>query len=513
MNWGQPVFEKIFYKHPKTIKQIIFFYFIIIFLIFSLFVSSFNNFESDIFILYLTVINILIFFSFVFLGKNATIIFFLYMLLNGFALLTNINLIFQNPLNIINLILLSIYVYFYFKIIENVDEEEKMMEIKHIELEKLQQDAIQKIDKLKLMINGSKETINKYKILNEIAQKMTSVLDIQSINEIMRYAINKLVLNKPIKYILIFYDDEIKKFRLITDEESKLSRERSEAMPTFIKIYNYFDAFDEWIIKFKYSLLIKNIDKDFRFKNIEKSRINFKSLLAIPLLGSKKLDDIKDDKKNENNILGILKFYSDVPEIIGKEDARLLNYLANFFTNVIQNTLLFQETQKLAIKDGLTGLYLRRYFIERLDEEIKRAKETQKDLSFLLIDIDHFKQCNDTYGHLFGDKVLKVLGDFLKTDLREVDIIGRYGGEEFAVILINTNLNGARATAERLRSEFSKLVISINENEAVRLTLSIGGIYYKPKYKIMEVINLADKALYHSKQCGRNMVTFWEDIS
>lgn len=509
MNWAQPVFEKIFYKHPKTIKQIIFFYFIVIFLILFLLVLSFYNNESEIFILYLIVINILIFFSFIFLGKNAIIIFFLYMLFNVFAALTNINFIFQNPHNIVNLIMLCIYVYFYFKIIENVDEKEKMLEIKNFELEEQQQDAIQKIDKLKLIINGAKETINKYKILNGIAQKMTFALDFRSINEIMHYAVYELVGNKPIKYILIFYDDEIKKFRLVTDEESKLSRERTEVMPTSIKIYDHLDVFDEWIIKFKYSLLIKNIDKDFRFKNIEKNRLNFKSLLAIPLLGNKKLDD----KRNENDTLGILRFYSSIPEIIGEEDARLLNYLANLCTNAIQNTLLFQETQKLAIKDGLTGLYLRRYFIERLDEEIKRAKETKKDLSLLLIDIDHFKQCNDTYGHLFGDKVLKVLGEFLKTDLREVDIIGRYGGEEFAAILLNTNLNGARATAERLRSEFSKLVISINENEAVKLTLSIGGIYYKPEYKIMELINLADKALYHSKQYGRNMVTFWEDIS
>lgn len=509
MDWVQPLFEKIFYKHPKTIKQNIFFYLVIIPLIFLLFVISFYNYDNDkIFIIHSVIIDILIFFSCVFLGKNALIIFLLYVLFNIFAAIANINLLFQNPQKIINLIILSIYVYLYFKIIENIEGREKILEIKNIELEKQQQDAIQKIGKLNMLLNSTKETKKKYKILNEIAKKMTFAFNFQSINEIMHHAVYELIVNKPIKYTLIFYDDEIKKFRLIGEEDSGFKKEQSEGMPKSIKIYSQLDVFDEWIIKFKYSLLVKNIDKDFRFKNIEKRKLYFKSILAIPLVGNKK----SGDKKNEDDILGILRFYSDKPDIIGEDDARLLNYLANLCTNAIQNTMLFQETQKLAIKDGLTGLYLRRYFIERLDEEIKRAKETQKDLSFLLIDIDHFKQCNDTYGHLFGDKVLKVLGEFLRTDLREVDIIGRYGGEEFAVILLNTNLNGARATAERLRIEFSKLVISINENEAVKLTLSIGGIYYKPEYKIMEMINLADKALYHSKQYGRNMVTFWEDI-
>ncbi len=511
MSWVRPFFEKIFYKYPKTINQTVFFYFFIIIIIAALFGLAFYEIDnSRIFISLLIIIDILIIFSFVYLGKNALIIFLLYILFNIFAALANINSIFQNLPWLFNLLILSIYIFHYNLLIENIENQEKIYEIRNLELEKQQQDAIQKIEKLKLIIYGAKETVVKYKILNKIAQKLTFAFDFQTINEILRSAVYELEGNKPIKYILIFYDDEIKRFRLVTDEEMEIKKEKAEAMPTFIKIYEGLDAFDEWVIKLKRSLFIKNIDKEYRFKEAGKSHPHIKTILTIPLLGKRKSSR---DKKPENEILGILKIYSHIPEIISEEDARLFNYLSNLFTNAIQNTLLFQETQKLAIKDGLTGLYLRRYFIERLDEEIKRAKETKKDLSFLLIDLDHFKQCNDTYGHLFGDKVLKVLGEFLKTDLREVDIIGRYGGEEFAAILLNTNLNGARATAERLRREFSKLVISINENEAVKLTLSIGGVYYKPEYKIMELINLADKALYHSKQHGRNMVTFWEDIS
>ncbi|MCX8093444.1 MAG: sensor domain-containing diguanylate cyclase [Candidatus Goldbacteria bacterium] len=510
MNRVQTVFERIFYKHPKTIKEIIFSFSLIIFLISSFFTFAFYNIDNnEIFIISLIIIDILIFFSFILLGKNALIVFLLYILFNIFAALANINSIFKNTPWILNLIFLNVYVVHFLRQIDNIDTEEKLFEIKNLELEKQQHEAIDKINKLKKIIDGAKDTVNKYKILNKIAQKLTSAIDFKTINQILHSAIFEITGNKPIKYTLAFYDDEIKRYRLIMEEENIKNTENIEMMPTSIKIYDNLDAFDNWVIKQKYSLYVKDIEKDFRFKDLKKSKLPFKFILVIPLLGNKK----SADKKNENEIIGLLRFYSDIPEIIDNEEARLFNYLANLCANAIQNTLLFQETQKLAIKDGLTGLYLRRYFIERLDEEIKRAKESQKDLSFLLIDIDHFKQCNDTYGHIFGDKVLKVLGEFLKTDLREVDIIGRYGGEEFAAILLNTNLNGARATAERLRREFSKLVISVNENEAVKLTLSIGGVYYRPEYKLLELINLADKALYYSKQNGRNRVTFWEDIS
>jgi diguanylate cyclase (GGDEF)-like protein len=211
-------------------------------------------------------------------------------------------------------------------------------------------------------------------------------------------------------------------------------------------------------------------------------------------------------------MIGILKFHSPKSNFFDNDDARILNYLGDLCTAAVQNSLLYLKTKDLAIKDGLTGLYMRRYFIEKLDEEIKRVKQLSTTFSFLMVDIDHFKECNDTYGHLFGDKVLRILGEFLKDNLRDVDIIGRYGGEEFAIILPNTNLNGANFVAERLRSNFEKLVIKVNENEGRKVTLSIGGVEYKKDMKLMEVINCADKALYHSKETGRNKVTFWEDI-
>ncbi|HDT15588.1 MAG TPA: GGDEF domain-containing protein, partial [Firmicutes bacterium] len=224
-----------------------------------------------------------------------------------------------------------------------------------------------------------------------------------------------------------------------------------------------------------------------------------KSMIALPLMQAKA-------------VIGILKFYSNEPDTFDKEDARLLNYLGDVCTTAVQNAILYQKTKELAIRDGLTGLFMRRHFIGRMDDEIKRSKQLNEPFSFLLLDIDHFKDCNDTYGHQFGDRVLKVLGEFLKDNLRDVDIIGRYGGEEFAIMLPNTAMNGARFVAERLRQNFEKFLINVNENEGIKLTVSIGGVEFDGKSRIMRIIDQADKALYYSKEGGRNKVTFFEEI-
>jgi diguanylate cyclase (GGDEF)-like protein len=266
-----------------------------------------------------------------------------------------------------------------------------------------------------------------------------------------------------------------------------------------VKIYKK-DPFDDWIMANKFTLDIKDVEHDFRFNDLKRESIKFKSMTAIPLV-----ENIR--------VIGILKLFSEEPSAFNSDDVRLLNYLGDLCSIAVQNSILYQQTKDLAIRDGLTGLYIRRYFIERMDEEIRRAKDAGVALSFLLIDIDHFKDCNDTHGHLFGDKVLKLLGEFLRDDLRDVDIIGRYGGEEFGVILPSTNANGARFVAERLRLSFSKHIINVNENEGIKLTLSIGGVEYAKGIRLMEMINKSDKALYHSKETGRNKVTFWEDIS
>jgi diguanylate cyclase (GGDEF)-like protein len=387
-----------------------------------------------------------------------------------------------------------IFSYVSIKWIEDIEMKEGQYELWEGEIEKERIEFTEKINKIRGVIEANKGRIKNYLKLNEIAQKLTSALDRKVIVKIINDGMNSILGNKQAEFMLLIRSEDNDMFYPALE-----NHENETFIRGTIKVYRK-DPFDDWVIKNKYTLIIKNIDEDFRFKLVRRDWIKFKSMIAIPLIVNTK-------------IIGLLKFYSDVPKMFDAEDARLLNYLGDLCTNAVQNAILYTKTRELATKDGLTGLFIRRHFMEKLDEEFKRARQLNETFSYLMIDIDHFKECNDTHGHTFGDKVLKMLGEFLKDNLRDVDIIGRYGGEEFAIVLPNTNLNGARFVAERLRANFEKLIINVNENEKTRLTLSGGGMEFNSSCKLGQMVNNADKALYHSKESGRNRITFWEDIS
>ncbi|MCE5299546.1 MAG: sensor domain-containing diguanylate cyclase [Spirochaetia bacterium] len=389
----------------------------------------------------------------------------------------------------------GLYIAWHFeRLLQRLEDQERRIYITEGELEGSMAETVQKLEKTKNAISSAMVRMENYRMLNKAIEGLISTLDRREIVRIINSTMTKIIGTKPFKATLLIKNEDTDVYHPAVEE----SRE-DQPVRGAISIYHK-DPFDEWIIKNKYTLIIKNIDDDVRFRNLRKDWIAFKSLIAMPLFENTK-------------IIGILKVYSNEVEAFDSEDVRMLNYLADFLAATVENSMLYQRTKDLATRDGLTGLFIRRYFIEQLDEEIKRSKHTESPFAYIMIDIDHFKDCNDTYGHQFGDKVLRMLGGFLKESLRDVDIVGRYGGEEFAVILPNTNMNGARFVADRLRKSFSKLIINVNEEKGIKLTLSMGGVVYDKSLKLMEVINRADKALYYSKENGRNRVTFWEEIT
>jgi diguanylate cyclase (GGDEF)-like protein len=435
-----------------------------------------------------------VFYSFMTIGKGgglavgAVLIF-----MNMIALLGSFGKGDPFPYILIILILL-LFMFLMTRFIDKIDEKENRQKLRSEELDNETNEYRGKTAKLKSAIDANHGIIKNYRALNSVAQKLTSALERQVVVDIISEGVRQIIGKPSVKFAFLVYHEDSGLFLPAVEDKNP-----ETIIKGAVKIYKK-DPFDEWIIANKFTLFLKDINDDFRFKDLKKEFFKFKSMIAIPLIENKK-------------IIGILKFFSEEAHAFDKEDARLLNYLGDLCTTAAQNSILYQKTKDLAIRDGLTGLYLRKFFVERLDEEMRRAKETATALSFLLIDIDHFKDCNDTHGHLFGDKVLRILGEFLKDNMRDVDIIGRYGGEEFAVILPNTAMNGSRFVAERLRENFSKLIINVNENEGIKLTLTVGGIEYEKTIKLMELINKADKALYYSKENGRNKVTFWEDIA
>lgn len=169
--------------------------------------------------------------------------------------------------------------------------------------------------------------------------------------------------------------------------------------------------------------------------------------------------------------------------------------------------------EQLAMTDYLTSLYNRRYFVQRGAEEFKRAWRTSQPLSLLMLDIDHFKKVNDTHGHAAGDMVLQQIGSALKSSLRETDILGRMGGEEFAILLPNTSLKEAGMLAERIRLAVGGAPFEI-PSKSLAVTISIGVAMITDEMSgIDDMLRNADLAMYRAKHYDGNRVVCYEDIS
>ncbi|MGB2630282.1 MAG: GGDEF domain-containing protein [Candidatus Omnitrophota bacterium] len=167
---------------------------------------------------------------------------------------------------------------------------------------------------------------------------------------------------------------------------------------------------------------------------------------------------------------------------------------------------LYEQVQKLSVIDGLTEVYLRRYLMTRLEEEVDRARRLGLTFSIGMVDIDHFKACNDKNGHLVGDAVLKKIAQRLKKSVREVDMIARYGGEEFCIVLPETAKNAAVTVSERLRKSIEVKEIEAFD-EKIKMTVSVGiSTFPEDGEDAAVLIDKADAALYKAKRMGRNMV-------
>jgi len=166
----------------------------------------------------------------------------------------------------------------------------------------------------------------------------------------------------------------------------------------------------------------------------------------------------------------------------------------------------YHETiYRMTIVDGLTGVHNKRFLMESLEREIPRARRHERPLSMVMFDIDHFKNVNDSFGHLAGDYVLKELAGVVKSRLRPDDILGRYGGEEFAVILPETDLQGAGAIAEELRILVETHTF-VFEGENMNVTVSFGASQLQEGWDVLNFIKVADERLYEAKRGGRNAV-------
>jgi diguanylate cyclase (GGDEF)-like protein len=231
-----------------------------------------------------------------------------------------------------------------------------------------------------------------------------------------------------------------------------------------------------------------------RIELLQREGINF--LTAVPLIYGK--DPIG---------LLFLASRSRRGQSINFDLASLLSLVGNHVSVIIDKIRLFQETKRLSITDGLTGLFNSRYFYRQLELEIARTNRYGGTFSLILFDIDNFKQLNDTYGHQAGDDVLHELAGILKSASRETDIVVRYGGEEFIIILPNTPVEDTIHLADRIRALVENNIFLPHHEHGLHITLS-GGIaaYPMTASDAKSLLNAADTALYSAKSSGKNRI-------
>jgi diguanylate cyclase (GGDEF)-like protein len=236
--------------------------------------------------------------------------------------------------------------------------------------------------------------------------------------------------------------------------------------------------------------LINNVYKDKSFAKKDGEAYLPRSIICVPM-------SIKESS------IGVMNIVNRKNGRFSQEDLQTALTMANQAAVVIEKARLFN----LATIDGLTGLVVHRHFQAKMEEEFRRAKRYGKHLSYLMTDIDHFKKFNDTWGHQIGDMVLREVAKCVRASVRDTDVAARYGGEEFAVILPETELEGALQFAERLRQKVEEARFAGPKGD-LKVTVSV-GVSSIPTHQVetaLEMIKLADDALYIAKDNGRNRV-------
>ncbi len=211
---------------------------------------------------------------------------------------------------------------------------------------------------------------------------------------------------------------------------------------------------------------------------------------------------------SSGKIIGIISLLSKIDNFFDHDRVRFLNDINNAFSLFLSNLKLIELNRDLSIRDPLTNLYNRRFLNEFFEKELEKVKRSDDYLSIIMIDLDNFKQVNDIYGHDGGDMALKATASIIDRVARKSDIAARFGGEEFILILPNTDKNGATNMAERIRTVIESSEIDVSSNQKIRVSASIGVATFNDDTRIDDytVINIADKRLYQAKRTGKNRV-------
>lgn len=263
------------------------------------------------------------------------------------------------------------------------------------------------------------------------------------------------------------------------------------------------DNLDEIVADKRIPVLVEDAANEMKFRLETAPGWTFGSAIAAPVAVPPRL-------------IGALKCYDPAPGRFRGTDLRLLQYLAESLSAQLLNSVLLQEAERLARTDGVTGLYVQHSLMEKIHEEIDRHRHHGSVFSLVILDLDDFKAINDTYGHLTGDFVLAHVADQIRACVRSVDFPARYGGDEFVLVLPETDTAGAVCLAERLRHRIHESSAGLAFNGVRlgrRLSVSIGAAAYKTDYgDVRGFLDYVDRLMYHAKRTGKNRVVSAIDL-
>ncbi|MBI5665673.1 MAG: sensor domain-containing diguanylate cyclase [Nitrospirae bacterium] len=342
---------------------------------------------------------------------------------------------------------------------------------------------------LRQTVAKNRKSDEKLTYLSDITKSIVSILD------------KERLFNTLLEKSLQLINAEQGSLMILDNETSELVIEARKSSDDMVQEHMRFkkdEGISGMVLERGGSLLVEDIEKDPRIRKVNRPRYRTKSFVSVPI-------------KIEDRLAGVLNLSDKIKGgIFNAEDLNLLESFVNNVAIAIERSILYKQTeklQKLSITDHLTGIYNRRYLNRRLSEEITRYNRYKHPFSFMMLDLDKFKEYNDTFGHIAGDNLLKNLAHVMEKSLRTIDIAARFGGDEFVTIFPQTPKIDAIQISNRLKEKIDK---SLSEhNIELPLSISVGlATFPDDASSIMELIEKTDQALYLAKKGGGNRVVY-----